>query len=65
MLAIRRDWLALRIRHLSAAEVKAVVLLDLAEAQSMARVAGEEELEGLVKLQEANARTEKMFDNMI
>lgn len=47
LLAIRRDWLALRIRHLSAAEVKAVVLLDLAEAQSMARVAGEEELEGL------------------
>ena len=42
---VRRDWLALRIRHLAAAEVEAAVLLDLAEAQAMAKVAGEPELE--------------------
>ena len=42
---VRRDWLALRIRHLAAADVEAVVLLDLAEAQAFAKVAEEAELE--------------------
>lgn len=45
LLAVRRDWLALRVRHLAAAAVDASVLLDLAEAQAMARVAKELELE--------------------
>jgi len=42
--AVQRDWLAFRVRHLTAAKVHAPVLLDLAEAQAMARVANEEEL---------------------
>lgn len=45
LLAVRRDWLALRIRHLAVAKVEASVLLDLAEAQAMAQVANEAELE--------------------
>lgn len=46
---VRRDWLALRIRHLAAADVEAAVLLDLAEAQALAKVAGETELEQLCR----------------
>ena len=42
--ALRRDWLALRIRGLAAAPVRAVVLLDLAEAQAEAAANGESEL---------------------
>ena len=45
LLGVRRDWLALRIRHLAAADVEASVLLDLAEAQALAQVANEKELE--------------------
>lgn len=45
LLGVRRDWLALRIRHLGAADVEASVLLDLAEAQAMAQVAQEKDLE--------------------
>ncbi|MFT4843589.1 MAG: hypothetical protein ACJA0V_000516 [Planctomycetota bacterium] len=45
LLGVRRDWLALRIRHLAAADVEASVLLDLAEAQALAQVAREKDLE--------------------
>lgn len=45
LLSVRRDWLALRIRHMAVAKVDASLLLDLAEAQAMARVAKEAELE--------------------
>ncbi len=45
LLGVRRDWLALRIRHLAAADVEASVLLDLAEAQAHASVAKETDLE--------------------
>lgn len=45
LLGVRRDWLALRIRHLAAADVEASVLLDLAEAQALAQVAKEKDLE--------------------
>lgn len=37
----RRDWLAVRVRHLVAAAPQVAVLLDLAEAQAVATAAGE------------------------
>ena len=45
LVAVRRDWLAMRVRHLSAAAPQVAVLLDLAEAQAMATAAGEAELQ--------------------
>jgi len=45
LVAVRRDWLAMRVRHLSGAAPQVPVLLDLAEAQAMATAAGEAELQ--------------------
>ncbi|MCK5944067.1 MAG: hypothetical protein KAI24_18930, partial [Planctomycetes bacterium] len=45
LLDVRRDWLAVRVRQLAAAEPDVPVLLDLAEAQAMAIAAGEAELQ--------------------
>lgn len=44
LLGVRYDWLALRVRHLAAADPEIAVILDLAEAQAMAKIAGEQEL---------------------
>lgn len=44
LIGVRRDWLALRIRRLAAAAPEPTVLLDLAEAQAVASIAGEFEL---------------------
>ena len=41
LVGVRRDWLELRIRRLAEATPTVAVLLDLAEAQAMAAVAGE------------------------
>ncbi|MFK7741550.1 MAG: hypothetical protein AB8H80_14625 [Planctomycetota bacterium] len=44
LVEVRRDWLALRVRHLVAAKPEPAVLLDLAEAQAAAAAANEFEL---------------------